>query len=41
MDYTAEHITQASEAVHWEDLDIEMYHKYNEGTEEFLQWLGE
>lgn len=41
MDYTADHITQASEAVHWEDLDIEMYHKYNQGTDEFLQDLME
>ena len=41
MDYEVDYITQASEAVHWEDLDIEMYHKYNKGTDEFLQELIE
>ena len=41
MDYATDDYPQASEKVHWEDLDIELYHKYNEGTDEFLQWLGE
>lgn len=40
MDITGNY-PEAFEKVCWEDYDIEDYHKYNEGTDEFLEWLGE
>lgn len=40
MDIT-DNYPETFEKVCWEDYDIEDYHKYNEGTDEFLQWLGE
>lgn len=39
MDIT-ENYPEASEKIYWEDVEMEMYHKYKQGTDEFLQDLG-
>jgi hypothetical protein len=37
---TTKNNPQASEEIYWEELMMEAYHKYNKGTDEFLQDLG-